>query len=307
MVEVDLPSLNRCYARRRSWYPSVPMTGRKVQAIAGLSSVLDQFDLILLDAYGVLCCQGEAVTGALDALALLRQKGKACCVVSNDTLSDGEQAARKYAACGFDLTVDEVVTSLDVTLSWLPSIGDRARWGLVAPESHCQYEPLKDMVHLNACEGHIPPEVDSLLFLSAGGWTREYQENLVASVQERQFSLVVGNPDVAAPSRRNGEDWLYATPGYFLDDMVTRTGQQGRPVLLGKPGRRIFEAACHRYGPVSAERVLMVGDTLYTDVLGGAAMGFSTLLLESGIYKSVGVESAVAEAGIVPDFVAPHL
>ena len=53
--------------------------------------------------------------------------------------------------------------------------------------------------------------------------------------------------------------------------------------------------------------VLMVGDTLYTDVLGGAAMGFSTLLLESGIYKSVGVESAVAEAGIVPDFVAPHL
>jgi len=163
------------------------------------------------------------------------------------------------------------------------------------------------MVHLNTCGETLAPEVDSLLFFSAAGWSPQQQDRLVTAAQHRQFSLAVGNPDVAAPARKDGRDWLYATPGYFLDDMVTRTDQRQSPLLLGKPGGCIFETASRRYGDVPAERVLMVGDTLYTDILGGAAMGFSTLLLESGVYRGVSVESAISEAGIVPDFIAPHL
>ncbi len=303
MVVIDATTVNEIYTRHRDWYPSASNPKSAPERIDGLADILDQFDLILLDSYGVLCRGKTPIEGARDAIALMRQKGKSFCVVSNDTMTNHSVAEEKYHKRGFDFSADEIITSLDVTEKFIVSIETSENWGVIAPENHPSRPLLAPMVSLNQHHGVIPETITHLLFLTASGWTEEMQENLVHSAGQRQFELVVGNPDVGAPN----DDTIVATPGYFLADFVQKTKQVNKPVLYGKPDNSIFNSALKRFNFKNPERILMVGDTLYTDILGGNAMGFKTLLLECGIYKGQDLPSEIHRAGITPHYIAANL
>ena len=303
MVELTPEILNQIYAKHMDWYPAIKNSGNDPEFINGLADILDQFDLILLDSYGVLCRGNTPVEGALDAIALMRKKNKPFCVVSNDTMTNKAVAAEKYQKRGFDFQTSEVLTSLDITDTFLESIVEPERYGVIAPLEHPSNSRLEGMVRLNGCNGEIPEQVDTLLFLTGAGWTAKMQESLVKSGLGRQFKLFVGNPDIGAP---NGQH-IVATPGYFLADFVERTRQTAKPMLFGKPDASIFTEAFQATTKVVPSRVLMVGDTLYTDILGGNAMGFKTLLLQCGVYKGQDIYEEINKAGIVPDFIAPNL
>ena len=48
----------------------------------------------------------------------------------------------------------------------------------------------------------------------------------------------------------------------------------------------------------------MVGDTLHTDILGGAAAGLTTILVTNhGLFRDGGADAAIARTGITPDIV----
>jgi ribonucleotide monophosphatase NagD (HAD superfamily) len=48
----------------------------------------------------------------------------------------------------------------------------------------------------------------------------------------------------------------------------------------------------------------MVGDTLHTDILGGAQAGWKTVLVtDHGLLRGENVEQAIARSGIVPDYI----
>jgi len=52
----------------------------------------------------------------------------------------------------------------------------------------------------------------------------------------------------------------------------------------------------------------MVGDTLHTDILGGAAVGCRTVLVTDwGVLKGFDIDEAISRAGIVPDFMMPSI
>ena len=303
MVVLTPDILNQRYAQHLDWYPAIKNPETDPAFISGIAEIIDQFELVLLDSYGVLCRGATSVEGAIEAIALMREKKKAFCVVSNDTMTNKQVAAEKYCKRGFDFTAKEVLTSLDITEQFLNDISHPDSVGVIAPLEHPSNSLLTDTVRLNQYHGDIPESVDTLLFLTGAGWTAKMQENLVQSGSGRQFHLHVGNPDMGAP---NGEH-IVATPGYFLSDFVERTRQQATPTLYGKPDPSVFSEAFNQAGITDPSKVLMVGDTLYTDILGGNAMGFKTLLLECGIYLGRDIKEQIKKAGVVPDFIAPQL
>ena len=81
------------------------------------------------------------------------------------------------------------------------------------------------------------------------------------------------------------------------------------PVFLGKPFPDIFDLALARLEhPPAAGRVLMVGDTLHTDILGGNQAGFATALVTAhGALKGLDVADAIRRAAIVPDFIVESI
>ncbi len=295
--------LNQTYAKRLNWYPPVNNPEQAPAMIDGVADILDQFELILLDSYGVLCLGTTPIEGAPEAIALMRKKHKPFCVVSNDTMTNQKIAAEKYRKRGYDFTASEVLTSLDISEQFLKTITTPGRYGVIAPLEHPSNELMQGMVRLNEHNGNIPEQVENLIFLTGAGWTAKMHDSLIKSGMDRQFELHIGNPDVGAP--KGGH--IGATPGYFLSDFIDRTNQQATPVLYGKPDLSIFSEAFNRAGVTDPSKVLMVGDTLYTDILGGNAMGFKTLLLQSGIYAGQDIHQQIKRAGIQPHFIAPKL
>ena len=303
MIVLSPESLNEVYARHLNWYPAIQNPQSAPEHIEGLADIMFQFDLILLDSYGVLCRGSTPIEGAPEAIQQLRKNNVSFCVVSNDTLTNRSVAAEKYRTRGFDFTSNEVLTSLDITEQYLSSLESSGNIGVIAPLDHPSNHLLEGMVRLNGCNGEIPDGVDTLLFLTGAGWTAKMQKNMVNSANGRQFDLIVGNPDIGAPHG----DHVTATPGYFLADLVEQTIQKAKPTLFGKPDRSIFSMAIEQHQITDPSKVLMVGDTLYTDILGGNAMGFKTLLLQCGVYQNENILEVISRTGISPHYIAPAL
>ena len=56
-----------------------------------------------------------------------------------------------------------------------------------------------------------------------------------------------------------------------------------------------------RFGTISKHEILMVGDTLQTDILGGNKFGIDTCLVLSGNTLAKNVDVAITASGIIPN------
>ncbi|SFE51432.1 HAD-IIA family hydrolase [Roseivivax sediminis] len=266
------------------------------QAARDLGEIAGEFELILLDAYGVLNVGESPIPGAAARIASLRAQGKSVMVVSNSAGYPKRRMMQRYARLGFDVTPEEVVTSREALLAHLAAAPPR-RWGvMLTPEAgDDEFDPF-DIVHLGDHRTDYD-RVDGFLLVGSDGWTEAQQAHLAASLRAHPRPVCVGNPDLVAPR----EDGLTQEPGHFAHRLVEEAGVS--PDFVGKPFREIFELALSRHG-IDPSRVLMVGDTLHTDVLGGAHMGFATALVSGhGALCGLDVGEAIAASGIVPNYV----
>ena len=102
------------------------------------------------------------------------------------------------------------------------------------------------------------------------------------------------------------EDGLSQEPGFYGYQLFRQLGLA--PDLFGKPFKNIYDHAFARLGHVDPGRVAMVGDTLHTDILGGSAAGFGTVLVSNyGVLKSLNVNACIEESGISPDYIVPQI
>jgi ribonucleotide monophosphatase NagD (HAD superfamily) len=140
---------------------------------------------------------------------------------------------------------------------------------------------------------------EGFLLIGSDDWTAARQAMLERSLRARARPALVGNPDLVAPR----EDGLSIEPGHFAHRLSDRTGIA--PAFFGKPFRDVFDLAlAHLSPPPDPAAVLMVGDTLHTDILGGRALGFATALMTGfGALAGEDAAAAIAASGIVPDFV----
>ena len=76
----------------------------------------------------------------------------------------------------------------------------------------------------------------------------------------------------------------------------------GRVEWYGKPHAHIYEHALHLAGDPPNEAVLAVGDSLRTDVLGAARMGFDTVFVAGGIHRGEDIPPSFAEENGLGDW-----
>ena len=76
----------------------------------------------------------------------------------------------------------------------------------------------------------------------------------------------------------------------------------GRVEWYGKPHAHIYEHALHLAGDPPVHSVLAVGDSLRTDVLGAARMGFDTVFVAGGIHRGETIPPSFAEENGLGDW-----
>ena len=73
-----------------------------------------------------------------------------------------------------------------------------------------------------------------------------------------------------------------------------------------KPDSQIFMYAfdeLNRFGHFQKNEILMVGDTLHTDILGGNKFGVKTTLVLTGNTRADTAELQINASGIIPDYI----
>lgn len=267
-----------------------------------LGELSDKFDAFVFDSFGVLNVGDTTIPGARERICALRAGGKQLAVLTNSATVPLAGLVGKYASLGLTFSRCEIISSREVLAGAMQPLASELTWGVAAPavsditELPCQCHELADNEHgFENCDGFI--------LLSSQCWNEALQARLLKALAQRPRPLLVGNPDVVAPR----EDGFSLEPGAYAHSLADRL--QIAPAFYGKPFSNAFAEVERRFAPgIDPKRIAMIGDSLHTDILGGAAAGWRTVLVtDFGLPKDIDVDRQIDSSGIVPDFIIPSI
>lgn len=287
----DTKSVFERYEAVRPRLPVAPCDIRTEQ-VSSLLDLADEVDAFVFDAFGVLNVGETPIPGAAARLDELRDRGCAIRVLTNAASYQRDGAIAKFERLGMRLEDDEIITSRDATLRAL-SVGN---WGIIAaPE-----DTLADIPGASARLGHDPAVYDGaegFLFLSTADWDAPRQELLERSLARHPREVLIANADLVAPR----DDGFSLEPGYFGHQLADRTGATVR--FFGKPFPEVFAMAEASLPDIPKNRIAMCGDSLHTDILGAAAVGWRSVLVTlDGLFAGADVSAYGDASGIHADW-----
>ncbi len=271
-----------------------------------LAELIEEIDVFVFDAFGVLNVGDEAVAGARLRIDFLRQHSKQVFVLTNGASNNRLAGQRKFEKLGFEFSPDEIISSRAAAEQALLDKPQHWHWGIAArsdfsePELEVSCSALLD-------DPQVYEDCDAFLFLSSSDWNESRQQLLASSLERRPRLVVVANPDVVAPFPGG----FSLEPGFY-----SHTLADNLPVELefhGKPFGSVFQMLEDRLQqsrqPVADKsRIAMIGDTLHTDVLGACARGWqSVLVTDHGLFRGMQADDFIRASEIVPHWIVPTI
>lgn len=258
--------------------------------IESLLDVAEEVDAFVFDAFGVLNVGETPIPGAANRLDRLREAGRDIRILSNAASYNHDRATDKFRKLGMRVEPDEIITSRDAALSGLDDI----LWGCIAA-------PADDLSDIPAATLRLADDpadydrVEGILFLSTETWSAARQDLLTKSLLAHPRPVIIANADIAAP-RDHGFSLEPGHYGHLLADHgLTQIS------FFGKPFPEVFQLAGETLKGVSPDRIAMCGDTLHTDILGAAALGWRTVLVEQdGMFSGVDTCAYRVRSAITP-------
>jgi HAD superfamily hydrolase (TIGR01450 family) len=279
------------YESVRARLPGARAVSQAPRQAATLDEIADQFDAFLLDAFGVLNIGETAIPGVADRVRALQSAGKRVLVVSNAAGVHHDALMAKYTRLGYDFAPDDVISSRKALQAGLARQAPR-HWGQMVTRGN-ELEGLQALAEDPAAYD----DVEGFVLVGTAEWTEARQALLEASLLRNPRPVLVGNPDLVAPR----EVGFSIEPGHFAHRLAERTGIV--PEFFGKPLHNIYDLAFARLDPrPDPARILMVGDSLHTDILGAHTAGIASALVTGyGFFAGQDADAAIAATGIVPD------
>ncbi|MFI2758743.1 HAD-IIA family hydrolase [Streptomyces echinatus] len=238
---------------------------------------------VLIDIDGVLTVSWKPLPGAVEALRALRAGGLGVALVTNTTSRTRASIAETLSGAGFPVDAEDVLTAPAVTAAHLAEHFPGARCALL----NCGDigADLGDLV--------LVEEGADVVLVGGAGPGFDY------AALNRAFGELQRGARLVAMHRNlywRTEDGLQLDSGAFLVGLEQAARVEAE--VTGKPSRAFFEAALARVG-VGAERALMVGDDIESDVLAAQRAGLTGVLVKTGKYRP----ETHRNAGGTPDHV----
>ncbi len=258
-----------------------------------MSVLVDGYDAALFDLDGVVYLGPDAIPGAADGIAGLRQRGVQVGFVTNNAARSPATVAEHLTSLGIAATTADVVTSAQAIARLMADQLPAGATVLVAGT-----EPLADEIRAVGLRPvpdatHRPAAV-VVGFAPALRWEE---------MNEAAFAVQGGavwygcNPDRTRPTDRG----LAIGLGAILDAIGEVLPTQ-RPIMAGKPYRPLLDETVRRLG---ATRPIFVGDRLDTDIEGACRVGMDSLFVLSGSHGPADLLAAPPQCR--PTYVAGDL
>lgn len=239
--------------------------------LAGSSTPLARrYDVALLDLDGVVYVGAHAVRGAAAALHSARAAGMRMAFVTNNASRPPEQIAEHLTELGVAAVGAEVTTSAQAAAHYLAE--------RLPPGASVLVVGTTGLHAALAERGLVPVEKDSAgVAAVVQGFSRELNW---AQLAEGCLAINRGAPWVATNLDPTVPSPLGRLPGNgsMVAALHHATGRD--PIVTGKPEPAMHRESLERSG---AQRPIVVGDRLDTDIEGANAVGCASMLVFTGV------------------------
>ncbi len=243
----------------------------------------------LMDMDGVLVHEEQAIPGAAEFLAGLRERAIPFLVLTNNSIYTRRDLAARLRISGLDVPEEAIWTSALATARFLE---DQRPGGsaFVIGEAG-----LTTALHE---AGYVLTERDPDYVIL--GETRTYSfERLTRAIRliDAGARFIATNPDPTGPSPEG------STPATgSVAALVSRaTGVQ--PYFVGKPNPLMMRSALNAIDAHS-EQTAMIGDRMDTDIISGLEAGLETILVLTGVMTRTDAERYPYRASRTVDSIA---
>ena len=226
----------------------------------------DRFDVFFIDLWGVLIDGERCFPHAIEWLTFLKSQGKTAVLISN-TPTMGEFMSEQLSSLGIRRSLYQaIVTSGDTTRYLLSAdtiVGSRYYYmGEVQHEQLLQGLPYSRVNQ---------PEKAEFILVTATDSAFESPQDFQVFL-ERKVTMLCVNPDLHTLSLLGKKQFCAGS----VAQMYKQLG--GTAIYIGKPFPDIFALAHSHVNFADKANIVMVGDTLDTDIKGGLDYGIGTTL-----------------------------
>ncbi len=263
---------------------------------------------VLLDIDGTLKTGRRALPNAVRTLAWLREHDFPFRLLTNDGNNSPRQKCRALARAGLEVAEAEIVSCGMALAKYAADPKWRGRRfyvvGDLGDPSYADTAGLRtarDARALDDCAAIVVGEGDY-------DWRIELSAALNALLRDPGKRLIVPNPDSYWPNGADGEIGIGAGgKARFLLSILREAGVVLEPDYLGKPYPPIFQLALASLRESAADQewsgepVLMLGDSLKSDIVGANRHGLTSGLVLTGITNRKMADAATGDER--PDWV----
>lgn len=273
--------------------------------IQSFKDVVVNYKVVFFDAFGVLKNSEGVISGIEHTLAFLRERGIAYYILTNDASRPANLLAKGYQDAGIsEITEDKIISSGMLAkeyLSYKHSGGTVAYLGTKGAAHYIESLGIQT-VSIADIDMSALDDISALVMLDDEGfdWRRDINRAMNL-IRQKKIPVIVANTDEAYPTSQREIAVAIGGIADMLEDIVGK-----KFMRFGKPDAQMFVFAYeHVQNHMAFEKndVLMVGDTLVTDIIGGNKFGIDTALVLSGNTLKEDAEVKIRSTGIIPDFI----
>jgi HAD superfamily hydrolase (TIGR01459 family) len=257
--------------------------------VSHFSTLAPRYDVLLCDVWGVVHNSIVASPEAHDALSRFRAGGGSVILITNAPRPASEVRAQLDKMGVPHHAYDSIVTSGDLSRSIVA-----ARPGKVFHIGPQRDVPLFNGLDISFVANEAADYIVCTgLFHDEGETPEDYRKTLEHS-RARNMFMLCANPDLVV---ERGTQLIYCAGA--LAELYQSMG--GEVLYAGKPHAPIYEEALRRAASARGKdaprsRVLAIGDSLRTDMMGAEAFGIDSLFVTNGIHaEELGTRDAPTE------------
>lgn len=297
--------------RKNSYVPLVYKTYYKIQVmkIKPFANIAQKYKAIFFDSFGVLKNYNGLIEGVEDTIAFLKEKDIEFLVLTNVASRSPQQMAEGFRQMGLpEVTADRIISSGMMAREYLRYKVKNGRAVYLGTQNSAHYieETGLHTVSIEDLDLNDLDDISALVFLDDEEY--DWQVGINKSInllRKKNIPVIVANTDEAYPVSR--QEIAVAIGG--LAEMIEKIVNKNF-IHFGKPDGQMFIYAYEellKRRNIDKSEILMVGDTLITDIMGGNKFGVDTALVLSGNTLPRNAKSHIKSMGIIPDYICESI
>lgn len=273
-------------------------------------SVVKKYKAVFFDAFGVLKNHKGLLSGVDATFNYLDDRGIDYYILTNDASRSPEGLADFYQKNGIKtITSDKIISSGMLAMDFLRSKIKNGTATYLGTKASAHYIEKAGLEAISIKE--FTPEqtvlINCLVFLDDEGFDWNNDINKVINLlRHKNMTGVIANTDINYPVSRNDIAVAIGSIADMVENIVHKNF-----IRFGKPGAQMFmfgyERALRKQPALRRNEILMVGDTLYTDIIGGNKFGMDTALVLSGNTLPEMADIRIKGSGIIPNHICKSI